>query len=195
MLAWASLVQFPFSGAIYFCYAVPLAVIAGAASANHFSAPKTPALSVWCAALLVFAVLTMNRGYLDNLGAWHEPIAMDDELDLPRAHLSVKPEEAATYRRVVELATAHVGSGHLVAGPDAPEVYFLLNRLHPSGVFFDFFTGGVGGEDDETWSEARVVVLNHRPGFSPAPNERLVAEIRGLFPHGESVGKFEVRWR
>jgi hypothetical protein len=195
MLAWASLVQFPFSGAIYFCYTVPLAVIAGAASAKHFSSLKNPALVVWCAALIVFAVLTMNRGYLDSLGAWHQPMALDQKLDLPRAHLEMKPEEVAEYRRVTELVTAHVGNGELLAGPDSPEVYFLARRLNPSGVFFEFFSGGLAGEGDAAWTETSVVVLNHRPGFSPAPSERLSGSIRNLFPHGESVGRFEVRWR
>jgi hypothetical protein len=195
MLAWASLVQFPFSGAIYFCYTAPLAVMAGAACAKHFSTGMNPPLKVWCSALLVFAVLSMNRGYLDNLGAWHQPIAMNQALDLPRAHLTVKPEEVATYRRVIDLVTAHIGSGRLLAGPDAPEVHFLVNRVNPSGVFFDFFSGGFGGEEGAAWSEARVVVLNHRPGFSPAPGDELTADIRSMFPYGESVGRFEVRWR
>ncbi len=195
ILAWASLVQFPFSGAIYFCYTVPLVVIAGAASAKHFSTLRNPALVVWCGALLVFAVLTMNRGYLDSLGAWHLPLAMDQKLDLPRAHLEVKPEEVATYRRVAELVGAHVGPGQLLAGPDSPEVYFLVGRLNRSGVLFDFFSGGLAGEDDAVWIDTRVVVLNHRPGFSPRPSDEVASGIRSLFPYGESVGRFEVRWR
>jgi hypothetical protein len=195
MLAWASLVQFPFSGSIYFCYTVPLAVIAGAASARHFSTFKHPALIVWCSTLIAFGVSSMNRGYLDNLGAWHQRIALDRSLDLPRAHFNVKAEEVATYRRVNALVTRHVGRGELLAGPDAPEVYFLAGRLNPSGVLFDFFSGGIAGEDDTAWAGTRVVVLNHRPGFSPAPSEQLAANIRSLFPNGESVGRFEVRWR
>jgi hypothetical protein len=137
----------------------------------------------------------MNRGYLDNLGAWHQHIAMDQRLDLPRAHFDVKPEEVATYRRVNTLVTEHVGKGELLAGPDAPEVYFLAGRLNPSGVLFDFFSGGIAGEDDTAWTGTRVVVLNHRPGFSPPPSEQLSASVRSLFPNGESVGRFEVRWR
>jgi len=195
MLAWASLVQFPFSGAIYFCYTVPLAVIAGAIAARHFSTPGNPPLVVWCAALMVFAVLTMNRGYLDNLGAWHERIALDRTLDLPRAHLDVKAEEVSTYQRVNELVGLHIGNGELVAGPDAPEVYFLAGRLNPSGVLFDFFSGGLSGDEEGAWADARVVVLNHRPGFSPKPSESVSANVRAAFPHAESVGKFEVRWR
>jgi hypothetical protein len=194
MLAWASLVQFPFSGAIYFCYAAPLAVIAGAASARHFSPSNNPALAVWCAALTIFAVVTMNRGYLDSLGAWHQPMAFETRLDIPRAHLDVRADDAALYRRIAQLVSQHLGRGRLVAGPDSPEVYFLVDRLSPSGASFDFFSSELAGED-AAWTDAQVVVLNHRPGFSHAPSAALTSSVRHVFPSGETVGRFEVRWR
>lgn len=195
MLAWASLVQFPFSGAIYFCYAAPLAVIAGAACARYFSNLRNPALLVWCASLAVFAVLTMNRGYLDSLGAWHQPIAFDTRLDMPRGHLNVRAEEAQTYRRVAELVAEHIGRGRLIAGPDSPEVYFLVDRLSRTGTFFDFFADGEDEDEEALWLRGRVVVLNQRPQFSTVPSQQLAARIREQFPYGEAVGRFEVRWR
>ena len=42
---------------------------------------------------------------------------------------------------------------------------------------------------------ANVVVVNHQAAFSPEPSSDLMSEIRKVFPTGESVGKFEVRWR
>ena len=51
-LAWASLVQLPFSAPIYFCYVTPLAVIAAVAVAGHSAALTRPAFGVSAAVLL-----------------------------------------------------------------------------------------------------------------------------------------------
>src|SRR4029453_14794707 len=73
MLAWASLVQFPFSAPIYFCYIAPIAVVAAAAASDLCPPQRRLALGAWSAALVIFAVGTMNRGYIYNLGQTHAP--------------------------------------------------------------------------------------------------------------------------
>jgi hypothetical protein len=199
MLAWASLVQFPFSAPIYFCYVAPLAIVAAAAAADVSSPRRRLALGVWASQLVIFAVMTMNRGYVYNLGFGHAPQALNVSLDLPRAHLRVSAEDALTYRRLVALVDRHAGGGHLIAGPDCPEVYFLTGRFSPSGTLFDFFSDEAsaveGPADAEGWAGASVIVLNHQPAFSPDRSSGLMPDIRKAFPSGESVGKFEVRWR
>lgn len=200
MLAWASLVQFPFSAPIYFCYVTPLAVIATVAAAGSSGGLRRPAVGAWAVMLLMFAVLSMNRGYAYNLGHQHvDSYAMNVPLNLERADLRVTAAEAATYRRVVELVDAHRGGGRLVAGPDCPEVYFLTGQFSPSGSLFDFFASdtslGEGLTDMPAWTTASVVVMNHRRGFSGGLSLHLVDSIRKTFPNTASAGWFEVRWR
>ena len=198
-LAWASLVQVPFSAPIYFCYVTPLAVVAAAAVASHSSALRRPVVHVAAAVLLGFALLSMNRGYVYNLGGIHRVLALDEPTGVDRATLRVSRADAVTYRRLIELVTLHSGTGHVVAGPDAPEVYFLMGRFSPSNTFFDFFSDSVsaeGGLNDMTGlPTASVVVLNHGRRFSQGPSVHLATKARRMFPHSEAVGAFEVRWK
>jgi hypothetical protein len=198
MLAWTSLVQIPFSAPIYFCYVTPLAVIAAVALASASEALRRPAVSASAAVLLVFAVATMNRGYIYNLGFSHAPSALSVPLDLRRAHLAVSAADSATYHRVLDLIATHIGDGQLVAGPDCPEVYFLTGRVNPSGTLFDFFGDHVSDgwvNDLPGWRTASVVVLNHERRFSFGPSADLVAKVRNEFPKAEAAGTLEVRWR
>ena len=86
-----------------------------------------------------------------------------------------------------------------MAGPDAPEVYFLTGRFSPSGTLFDFFTDQVSAEgglnDLPGLPGASVVVLNHGRRFSLGPSAHLAAKVRRMFPNSEGVGTLEVRWR
>jgi Dolichyl-phosphate-mannose-protein mannosyltransferase len=198
-LAWSSLVQVPFSAPIYFCYVVPLAVVAAGALGAHSAALVRPAVRASVAVLLAFALVSMNRGYVYNLGAVHHPFAIDTPLDVGRASLRASRADAVSYRRVLELISTHIGDGQLVAGPDAPEVYFLAGRFSPSGTLFDFFTDQVsveGGLSDlPGLPAASVVVLNHGRRFSLGPSAHLAAKVRRMFPNSEGVGTLEVRWR
>jgi hypothetical protein len=198
-LAWASLVQVPFSAPIYFCYVVPLAVVAAAALGAHNSALARPALRASVAMLIAFALVSLNRGYVYNLGGMHYPFVFDAPLDVERASLRVTAADAVSYRRVVELISTHIGDGQLVAGPDAPEVYFLAGSFSPSGTLFDFFTDQVSAEgglnDLPGLPAASVVVLNHGRRFSLGPSAHLAAKVRRMFPNSEGVGTLEVRWR
>ena len=199
MLAWASLVQIPFSAPIYFCYATPLAVIAAVAVAGTSAALARPAVTAVAAVLLLFAVVTMNRGYIYNLGAYHARMPLNVPLGLERAHLTVSEADATNYRRVLDLIDAHIGNGELIAGPDCPEIYFLTQRVSPTGTLFDFFGDHVSPEgwvtDLPGWQSARVIVLNHGRRFSLGPSVDFIATIRKAFPHGEAAGSLEVRWR
>lgn len=200
MLAWASLVQFPFSAPIYFCYVTPLAVIATGAAVGSSTGLRRPVFGVWAVALLLFALLSLNRGYAFNIGFQHvDSYALNVPLNLKRAHLRVTAAEAATYRQVVGLVETYRGDGRLVAGPDCPEVYFLTGQFSPSGGLFDFFANesslGEGLTDMPAWTTASIVVMNHRRSFSGGLSPHLVERIRSAFPYTASAGWFEVRWR
>jgi hypothetical protein len=199
VLAWGSLVQFPYSSAIYFCYVAPLALI-GAILVSD-TAPRLRGIDgrPLAALLILFAVLSMNRGTIDLLGQIHAAVPMQTPLDVPRAHLVLTAGDVQAVRRMVSLVNQHLGSGELVAGPDCPEVYFLAGRVNPSGALFDALTdSGVdvsGSGPSWIGPETSVLVLNHRPEFSEPPARSYLDAVRRDFPHGDMAGWYEVRWR
>jgi hypothetical protein len=201
MLAWASLNQFPFAAPVYFSYVAPLAVVAAVAAASAESRLERRTLLPWAAMLLLFAVVSSNRAYIESLGAFHAPRRFDSALDLPRAHLKLGRSEAQEYRRLVLSIDFRLraGGGPLIAGPDCPEVYFLAGQINPSGTLFEFFSQNPidrgADEDIAAWSRGEVIVLNHAPHFSVPLSERLTAKLRREFPSGEDIGRFELRWR
>ena len=74
--------------------------------------------------LLAFALVSMNRGYVYNLGAVHHPFAIDTPLGVDRASLRVSPADAVSVPPRLELIPLHIGDRAARRGPDAPEVYF-----------------------------------------------------------------------
>ncbi len=178
-----------------FCYAAPLAVITAAFLARQFQRVSLRDLAPTSCLLLLFAVLSMNRGYPGVLGATHSNLPLDVPLGLEKATLKVSRSDAGTYQRVVALVERHIGSGQLVAGPDCPEIYFLTDQFNISGALFDFL--GLTGLSEETvtTSNVSVAVINHGPAFSRPFPPAMISNLRGVFPNGESVGHFEVRWR
>lgn len=204
ILSWVALNQFPFAAPIYFCYVTPLAVVAGIAAASSASVPAR-AIAPWGAMLLLFGLLSTNRGFIQGLGQLHETRVFDADLNLPRAHLKVSGYDAEMYRNLSATILRHLHpGGQLIAGPDCPQVYFLLGLVNPSGALFDFFSNGNSAEGnpatreaDEVaaWSKGEVIVINHRPDFSPLPSASVLAELRHEFSQSVTIGRFEVRWR
>jgi hypothetical protein len=196
-LAWMSLNQFPFAAPIYFSYVAPLAVVTAVAWAATNTPFSRATMMPWAVMLLLFAVLITNRGDLYTLGLAHTVRPREVRLNLPRAHLRVSDGDVATYGRLVGTIGARLHGGRLIAGPDCPEVYFLLGLFNPSGELFDFFSGAAIEEHEqvETWSKADVIVVNHAPQFSPAPSEQLLTFLHREFTFGQQIGHFEVRWR
>jgi len=140
----------------------------------------------------------MNRGYAGSIGFLHIAYPHTVPLNLPRAHLNVPEDHAATYRRLVSLIDAHGKDGELLAGPDCPEVYFLAGRLNPLGTIYDF----LASESERSyvdhvshWTPAKVIVVNKQPEFSAVVTDSVLSDLRVAFPNGEEVDRFEVRWR
>jgi hypothetical protein len=196
--AWLSLSQFPFAAPIYFCYVAPLGLIAGMLALTQAVPVRRLSDGPAIAAVLLFGLLSMNRGYVWNVGAFHQVQHLDAPLGLDRAHLRVSAQEAGVFGKLIPLVRQHLGDRGLVAGPDTPDVYFLSGQFSPSGRLFDFFSGASAASDDERmaeWTRADVIVLFHGSRFSPPPAASLVARLRAAFPQGESIPPFEVRWR
>jgi hypothetical protein len=196
VLAWVSLNQFPFASPVYFAYTAPLVVVAAVALAASNGSLRRTAILPWSAMLLLFAVMSLDRTYVDKLGIRHAARYFDARLELPRAHLSLEPSEAEVYRRAVGVIEQHLTNGRLVAGPDSPELYYLTGTRNESGTFFDFFSESDNRSDSTgEWMEAEVIAINHRPAFSAEPKTELITQLRSAFPAGEQIGRFEVRWR
>lgn len=197
VLAWVSLNQFPYASPIYFCYTTPLVVVA-AVAAGDGAGIRRSSMIPWAVMAVLFALLSMNRSFIGNLGIRHLAVAFDAPLDLPRAHLLVTPRHAETYRALISTIALHIGDGRLVAGPDCPEVYFLAGRSSPTGRMFEFLSdssGLVADANIDAWLGGAVIVFNHLPEFSPPLADAILGRLREAFPSGERIGRFEVRWR
>jgi hypothetical protein len=194
-----TLVQFPFSAPIYFCYVAPLVILC-AVALLRYAPPLAPAVPMLGAAfLLAFAVFRVNTSRLFGMGVLYMPYPPTAVIDMPRAGVIVPDYEARMYHVAVPMLQLHARGGYTWAAPDAPELYFLSGLRNPTRSLFDFF-------DDTTGRTARIlealdrravtaVVVNSAPQFSPELAPDLAAEIRRRYPHAADVGKFQVRWR
>ena len=138
--------------------------------------------------VLLFAVISLNRSYFFRVGLAHVPYRLDTALNLPRAHLTVSAADAEMYPRVVSVIEQNLRGGQLMAGPDAPEVFFLTGRLNPLGTLFDFFldeSTATVNDEFARWSKGDVIVVKHGPTFSRPPSLELLEKLRRAFPQSE----------
>ncbi|HWZ59365.1 MAG TPA: glycosyltransferase family 39 protein [Gemmatimonadaceae bacterium] len=193
--ALCSLVQFPFSAAIYFCYVAPLAVLAILGVAR-----PSPVAAVVAMFFTLFAVLTMHGRYLGALGHVDPSQTVVAPLHAARAGLSVPLPDVATYDRLIPLVQQHAGpSRYAYAAPDCPEVTFLAGLRNPTGTLFDIFDDSSGHTDAVLRAlrqhDVRVVALNADPEFSAPIRSDLDSTLEAWYPEADTVGRFTVRWR
>ncbi len=195
--AFAGLIQFPFSSPIYFLYVAPLLLLGLVAVVQGIGSTPPQLAGVTLGFYGLFAVLLVTPGAIENMGfstvAQHETVT----LDLPRAGIRVKPNEAELYRALIPELQARAGTGDIWAGPDAPEVYFLGGFPNKSRTIFDFLgeEGGAGMSLLRSLDGVTALVLNRTPLFSrPLPGE-LLDSLRARYPQTRDVGHFELRWR
>lgn len=199
MSAMVSLVQFPFTAPVYFCYVAPFALLAALALASWLRRVPPMIPAVLLGLYTGFGLLYVNPGviYTTRLtritGARFEPLALD------RGGINIPPADNAEYRRLVAVMQAHATSRYAYAAPDSPEVYFLSGLRNPTRTLFDFFerreghvTRTLAALDHHGVS---VVAINRRPAFSGPISGELAWQLRHRFPHASTVGRFEVRWR
>ena len=198
--ALCSLVEFPFSSPIYFCYVAPLAILALAAVLEPFPRVSQAMLEVLFAGFLLFAVFEVTPGFIYVMGYRYAPDAQHFALDGERAGgLRTDAETASVYNELIPLVRVHAGSSDIYAGPDAPEIYFLAGYRNLTPNIYDFLGDAVQQRERVRQMvrnlRVRVMVLNGNPALSPALDEDLREEIARAFPNGEMVGNFAVRWR
>lgn len=194
-----SLVQFPFSASVYFCYEATLVALFAIALLRH-ARPMAPAVPIALMVFLIaFAVVRVNTGTVYNMGSWYQPYPPTAPLNLPRGDLDVPAGEAETYRLAVSMLKQHASGGYTWASPDCPEIYFLSGLRNPTRTLFDYL-------DDQPGRSARIlatlhqyhvtaIALNSTPEFSAVTPGDLVAELERRYPFGASVGKFQIRWQ
>jgi hypothetical protein len=193
-----TLVQFPFSAPIYFCYVAPLVALVATALLSR-ARPMAPAVPAAVTVFLIaFAVMRVNTGTVYTMGLWYQPYPQTAALDLPRGGLDVPAGDAEMYKVAVGILQQHARGEYTWASPDCPEIYFLSGLRNPTRSVFDFF-------DDERGRTARIlatldqhhvtaIALNGRPEFSARISGDLFAELERRYPFGANVGKFQIRW-
>ncbi len=194
-----TLVQFPFSVPIYFCYVAPLGALLAAALYRHALPMARPVPASLVVFLIAFAVLRVNTSMLFGMGVLYRPYAPTASLGLPRGGIDVPVEEAESYRNVVRVLKQHARGGYTWAASDCPEIYFLTGLRNPTRDLFDFFDGGDGRTARilEALERRKVtaIALNGTPQFSPWFSPELINELERRYPHGANLGKFQVRWQ
>jgi hypothetical protein len=198
--AVCTLVQFPFSVAIYFCYVAPLVALTALALLAYPErrVPQAfPALLVaFCTA---FAVLRLNQSPLNDMDRQYEAYPEARPVALERAGLTVPLFQAGQYETAVRVVRAHARGQYIWASPDAPQLYFLAGYRNPTRSMFEFF-------DDTTGRSARIlgtldrldvnlVVLNLNPEFSPRIPLSLYRELAKRYPNSALVEPYLIKWR
>ncbi len=197
--ALLTLVQFPFSAPIYFCYVAPVVALLALALYAQ-TRPVAPAIATTVTLFLTaFAVLQVNTSTLYDMGAFYRAYPRTVPLGLPNGGLDVSVQDAQVYRIVARVLTQHARGEYTWASPDCPEIYFLTGLRNPTRTLFDFFDdqGGRTGRILSTLQQRHVtaVVLNRVPHFTRGIPDDLVAALEERYPFGANVGKFQVRWQ
>ncbi|MGB6404986.1 MAG: hypothetical protein WBF26_19250 [Candidatus Sulfotelmatobacter sp.] len=198
--AACSLIQFPFSNTIYFCYIAPLVLLAITAVVSSMDpAPRLAVAGMMCFCL-VYVVFDLTPGFVYHLGAEYAPDIQKVRLSMPRAGgLRVTAASAGEYEALNNLIHEHARGEYILAKPDSPEVYFLSGFRDPTGIFFDFYEDP-SGRTQRALSvidshNVNLVVLNHHPPFAGPIADDLKTALKREFPNRADAGDFEVRWK
>jgi hypothetical protein len=198
--ALTSLVQFPFSAQVYFCYVAPLAILTGAALMASLSRPPRFVIGALVIFYLCFAVFRVTPTFIYEMGKYYSPDTQTERLSLPLAGgLRVDPREAGLYERLIPLVHEHAAGQFIYAAPDCPEVYFLSGLQNPTRTLFDFLDDATDRTQRILTTledhHVRVVAIKQSPGFSNEMDPSLEKALDERFPKSEDLDEFEVRWR
>jgi len=195
-----SLIQYPFSNPIYFCYFVP-SLFLGILYYLKARFEKIPGqflvISVF---LILFGTIWLNTGkpYFNCEKYVH--LKEDMLLLSNRANILVSERDKIVYEKLVEFIHCHGGdSDFIYAFPDCPEVYFLSEKKNPTKVIFDFYRNSVESDSLIKLLNAngiKLVVINFRMEFSRAAINRDKYDILvKQFNYIKDIGWFRVLYR
>ncbi len=199
--AGCTLIQFPYTASVYFCYVAPLVVLSATAVVSLMERPPRLAVSGMMCFCFLFAVFQLTPGFVFHLGFEYAPDIQTVKLSFPRAGgLRVSPATAHDYEELGSLIQQRARGEYVLAASNCPEVYFLYGLRSPNRDFLnfssDFGPGPEGVLSSLQVHDVNLVVLNHVDYMfvRPVPND-LHAALAREFPNHSEIGWFEVRWR
>jgi hypothetical protein len=198
--ALVSLVQFPFSGPIYFCYVAPLVILA--AAAVFVSLDIFPRFPIGCLLVfyLLFAITCVTPGSNLNKFVPHATNVKLERLNIVRSGgLLVNPSEARLYEQLIAKIRLHALGNYIYAAPDCPEIYFLSGLQNPTRAIFDFRDERSGPSERTLLTlkshDVTVIAINNEPEFSMPLEADLKEALAKLYPQFEDIDHFQVRWK
>lgn len=197
--AFDSLVQFPFSVPIYFQYILPIVVLAAIAFMQLVAPRAALASIVFVAAYLAAGLLHLQPG-LQGTWAQLQGKSKLSVLDSKRASILIPTDQVTKFQAIAHLIRRHAGSADMtIAGPDAPELYYLSGVGNATPMIYDFLSTHAARNRAVVAAAHRrdvhVVVVNSVPEFSPPYDRSIVDMLDKLFPHHKVIQEFDIRWR
>ena len=163
--AMIGLVQFPYSFAIYFCYAIPMGILALAAIIQKQSTAPTYLHFAIAIFYFGFAAIWLNHSRVQRMGTTYIHDDQNTKLDLPRSRLRVSRTQAKLYEDVVKEIWRHSDDDSFIyAELDCPEIYFLSGRKNPTRTFYEFFERDY--QDNPIERVKRIESLLEKPKYS-----------------------------
>lgn len=195
--SFMTLVQFPFSAPIYFCYVAPLVILS--AQVTCASQPHAVVRTQWTIVLfgLLFGATLLNHfQFFDdpNLARMDPAVNL---LELPRGGLFLTERDRQKYDRLVTAIQRNSPpNSSIYAGPDCPEVYFLSDRKNPTRTLFELFDEP---DPDDTkrlqfilQHDLSLVVLNLSPSHSRKWTQPFLDAMTAHFPNAMTIDNFLV---
>lgn len=195
--SFMTLVQFPFSAPIYFCYVAPLVLLS--AQVTCASQPHAVVRTQWTIVLfgLLFGATLLNHfQFFDdpNLARIDPGVNL---LELPRGGLFLTERDRQKYDRLVTAIQQNSPpNSSIYAGPDCPEVYFLSERKNPTRTLFELFDEP---DPDDTkrlqfilQHDLPLVVLNLSPSHSRKWTQPFLDAMTAHFPNAMTIDNFLV---
>ncbi len=191
--AMTSLVQFPYSFAIYFCYVAPLVIVSLTMLAlSQQFAPRKLYLGV-AVLYFGFAIVWLNQGSVRGIGVKFLPHGQDTAMDVARFGLKTSAAQAELYEQIIGEIHKHSDEAEAIyATADCPEIYFLAARSNPTRTFYDFFEADFEENPSARiqrivqmldQAKVNVVVFHWQAEFSGSPSSELANAIAANFPY------------
>ena len=199
VMAQMSVVQFPFSAPVYFCYVAPFVILLMTALLAMIQSIPRFVAGALLTFYLLFPTLVVTPGF--SLGRISHGKRIDRvSLTMARGGgIRISPSDAHVYDELVYTIQSHAKGRFIYAAPDCPEVYFLAGLNNPTRTFFDFRDEFDGRQqrilEALATHHVSVVALNSDPEFSGRLDPDIIKALELRYPNAQDLGKFQVRWR
>ena len=199
--AMCSLIQFPFSTPLYFCYIAPLVLLTLVAFLSRLGNTSQLNWKIAGSFAGIFAVFMFPFSFVLT---FQSPTPSSRKLALlepARAGgLRVLAAEAEAYNLLIPFVMQQARGAPIIAGPDCPEVYFLTGYRNYSRSLFAFLEEPAQFEVETAAllrdnPAIKVAVVRQHPQFSITQRNILTKLVRNRFPMSRQIGDFIVYWR